>query len=87
LTTSTAPPLGNSPRTFLVAAIRDLHPFHGLASAATTDDCQAEIAELRTDTATIATLVNAKDRTGLLGLLDNASAALAAGRTPRQRRS
>jgi hypothetical protein len=54
--------------------------FPGAASAATTDDCQAQITTLRTDTANVTTFVNAKDQTGLLGKLDNASSALAAAK-------
>lgn len=50
------------------------------AGAATVDDCQAQISALRTDTSTVTTFVNAKDRTGLLDKLDNASAALTAGK-------
>ncbi len=50
------------------------------AAAATTDDCQAQISALRADTAAVTTFANAKDQTAALGKLDNASAALAAGK-------
>ena len=50
------------------------------ATAATTEDCQAQISALRVDTATVTTFASVKDQTGLLGKLDNASAALAAGK-------
>src|SRR5687767_6914138 len=51
------------------------------ASAASTDECQARIAALRADVAGT-TFANAKDQTGLLGKLDNAAAALTAGKDP-----
>ena len=50
------------------------------AGAATTADCQTQIEALRADTATVTTFVNAKDQTGLLDKLDNAAAALTAGK-------
>jgi hypothetical protein len=49
------------------------------AGAAATDECQAQISTLRSDTATTA-FVNPQDEAGLLGKLDNASAALTAGK-------
>ena len=52
----------------------------GLASASTIEDCQTQIATLRADTAAVTTFANAKDQTGMLGKLDSASAALAAGK-------
>ena len=50
------------------------------AGAATVDDCQALLSAVRTDTATTATFTNANDQVGLLEKLDNASAALSAGK-------
>lgn len=50
------------------------------ASATTVEECQAEIAALRADTATVTTFTNERDRTGLLGKLDNASLALDKGK-------
>lgn len=49
------------------------------ASAATTGECQSQLTALQADVAST-TFVNAKDQTGLLGKVDNASAALAAGK-------
>ena len=51
------------------------------AGAATTADCQAQIEALRTDTAAVTTFVNAKDQTGLINKLDQATAALTVGKT------
>ena len=50
------------------------------AGAATTAECQTQIEALRADTAAVTTFVNAKDQTGLLDKLDNAAAALIAGK-------
>ena len=55
--------------------------FPAPAGAATTADCQARIEALRTDTAAVTTFVNAQDQTGLLNKLDNAAAAVTAGKT------
>ena len=55
--------------------------FPAAAGAATTADCQAQIEALRTDTAAVTTFANAKDQTGLLNKLDQAAAALTAGKT------
>jgi hypothetical protein len=54
--------------------------FPASASASTIEECQTQITNLRTDTATVTTFVNAGDQTGLLEKLDNASAALTAGK-------
>jgi hypothetical protein len=50
------------------------------ANAATLEDCQAQIATLRSETAAITTFANPKDQLQLLGKLDNASAELTAGK-------
>jgi hypothetical protein len=50
------------------------------AAAATAGECQGQIADLRTDTEIVTTFVNPNDRTGLVGKLGNASAALLAGK-------
>ena len=50
------------------------------AGAATAEDCQAQIATLRSETAAVTTFANAKDQNALLGKLDNASTALTAGK-------
>ena len=55
--------------------------YPGSAGAATTADCQTQIEALRTDTAAVTTFANAKDQTGQLNKLDNAAAALTAGKT------
>ena len=52
----------------------------GTATATTVDDCQVQISGLRADTAAVTTFANAKDQAGLLGKLDAAAAALAAGK-------
>jgi hypothetical protein len=54
--------------------------FPASAGASTVEDCQAQIAALRADTAAVTNFASVKDQTGLLGKLDNASTALAAGK-------
>ena len=60
----------------LVAAVA----FPVSAAAADTQACQAQISALADTTNAVATFVNPKDRAGLLGKLENASADLAAGK-------
>jgi len=55
--------------------------FPASAGAAAAADCQTQIEALRTDTAAVTTFVNDRDQTGLLNKLDNAAAALTAGKT------
>ena len=54
--------------------------FPAAASATTVEDCQSQIAALRSETATVTTFTNAKDQVQLLGKLDNTSAALKVGK-------
>ena len=51
----------------LVAAVA----FPTTASATTVEDCQSQIAELRSETAAVTTFANAKDQVQLLGKLDS----------------
>ena len=51
------------------------------AQAATVDECQAKIADLRASTLAAQTFTNNKDQTGLVGKLDSASAKLTQGKT------
>ena len=71
------------PRSFiaLLALLIAAVAFPASAGATSTQECQTQISTLRDTVATVATFANAKDQTGLLGKLDNASADLAVGKT------
>ena len=70
----------------LFAALVAALAFGGLvvgtpASAATVEDCQAQLATLRTDTVAAETsFTNAKSVTGVIGKIDDASAKLTEGK-------
>ena|SRR5687767_2733530 len=64
----------------LVAVLVAAVAFPVSAGASATQDCQLQISTLRAATAAATSFVNSKDQAGLLGKLDNSSAALTAGK-------